>query len=212
MPPVPYTKTAIPPATPTPEERAAQAAAASARLLDTFVRRLVMLGATADEIEAVRAGWDVFDEDWTPDYRLQLATASDALLRGHLVAIRREHVDALRTDEEALLARLEGLEDTAKREAQDHAAGPVAAVLAWVKGAGTEEEYLARSFAVCVLEENTEGRRRKGVLDVLRPFAEDWDDKVRAAMAAAGVGDLEAAEPLEPDDGPPPLEVEEVEP
>lgn len=186
MPGVPYTKTAIAPAAVPAPSPAEVEAARSARLLDTLCRRLEALGATPDEVAGVRQGWDVFDEEWTPDARLRLATAPDAVLIAHLRQGRTEYVEALKTDEEVEVDRLEGIEEEAKREAQDHAGKSVAEVLAWVKGAGTEDQYLARSFAVVLLETGF-GRNRKGVLEVLRPFAEDWDARMAAAYALAGI-------------------------
>lgn len=141
--------------------------------LEPFLERLRQLGATPDELADVRAGWDVLDEEWTLEYRHRLSHASDAELAAHLEAIRAEHVAHTMTEEEEALERLLRIGRTALRIAGDLVHdGTVDEALTFLKAAGTEEEYLARAQALEELE--LAGRRRKGILGVVEPFAGDW--------------------------------------
>lgn len=59
--------------------------------LDLFVGRLATLRATDDEIAQVVAGWDVFDDDWTPARRRQFVRATDSQIVADLAALRSEY-------------------------------------------------------------------------------------------------------------------------
>lgn len=156
-------------------------------VLDQFLGRLRILGATVDELAAVVDGWDQFDEEWTPEYRHRLAVAPDLDLLAHLRAIRDEHHAHTTTEEEAELERLLAIEGAAKGAAVDVLdGGTVADVVAWVKAADGDDR-LARAYAVELLE--AADRKRKGILDATRDDAETWDARMVVAEQAAGVDD-----------------------
>lgn len=105
---------------------------------DEFIERLAYLGATPDEIEAVRQNWD--NPDW--DNRDEVIRFSDAELRADLVELRKEYELSTKTDEEIADAALA----EARREAFTRKDASVAALVAWV---GDDE---SRAQAVLELE------------------------------------------------------------
>lgn len=58
--------------------------------LDNVVMRLRRMGATEDEVDALRSGWDSFDEDWTPERRAAFIAAPDSSIVEDLRAVREE--------------------------------------------------------------------------------------------------------------------------
>jgi hypothetical protein len=100
--------------------------------LEGFLRRLKVLGATPDEIESTRVGWDMFDEDWTPDRRAALCRSSDGHIRAEIGRIRAEYLVGTTTEADAADARLAALDAKARDEAFDRMGLTVPALLAWV--------------------------------------------------------------------------------
>jgi hypothetical protein len=68
--------------------------------LESFVMRLTMLGATVDEVEAVKEAWPTWDEG-DPEYtKRELVRLDDATLKEALAAIRAEHISHTLTEDE----------------------------------------------------------------------------------------------------------------
>lgn len=131
--------------------------------LGQFVQRLVELGATGDEVQAVVDTWDDLDPDGTPDGytrrdRDLLVAQGDNELREQILAARREHRYATTTDQEAAAQARERAYQQALREAQDRIGGNVDAVVAWVGG------DVVRAQAVRRLETGPDGASRKTLL------------------------------------------------
>lgn len=161
--------------------------------LDQYLTRLRRLGATPDELETARVGWDLLDEDWTEDRRRFLSTASDTVLLGELLKARTEYHQATTTEEEDRVDDLLNMEGRARAAAMDVVTGTVADVLEWLR-AVTGDEADARAYAVKAAEEGS-GNPRKGVLGVVADGAARWDETVKAAADAANVElDTEGAE------------------
>lgn len=70
--------------------------------LPAFVERLSILGASVDEIEAVKAHWDTWDEgaDDLEYTRHDLVRLDDADLRKMLAGVRSEYVESTQTEDE----------------------------------------------------------------------------------------------------------------
>lgn len=128
--------------------------------LDAFVRRLEVLGATADEIESVRSSWDDLDDEWTEAERDAVRRAPDGQLRRMLDDLRAEHYEHTHDEEQeaeddrrlryALL-----LEDAGVKSEQ-----AIPLVLEWV---GDDRD---RAEAMLAVEQG--GQQRKGILEPMQ--------------------------------------------
>jgi hypothetical protein len=58
---------------------------------DTMARRLRILGASDDEMEAFLDSWDRLDDEWTAESRREFTHLSDAALREALAKVRAEY-------------------------------------------------------------------------------------------------------------------------
>ncbi len=100
--------------------------------LEQFTMRLRELSATDDEVSAVVASWDDFDDEWTPAERARVAGLGDNELRAMIVDGRREFTYSTTTQEDADRKAAKAREMRAMSEAQERIDGNVAAILAWV--------------------------------------------------------------------------------
>jgi hypothetical protein len=149
-------------------------------LLEQFVRRLWQLGATPDEVQAVRDSWDELDDEWTAEARFAFANSTDEALLAAIAEGRRELDDGLHTDDEQEARRRTELEAAVLADAQLQVNQSVDAALAWVKAAnGDDELHELRARALLQLER--EGLERKTLLEPLAKQVEAFD--------AAGGGD-----------------------
>lgn len=104
--------------------------------VEWFCRRLAACGATRDEIEAVRDGWDDFDEDWTPQRQREVRYWSDNRIRAELAAARAEDDVHTYTEQEQELVDLGELRGQLREEASQVMDRRVDLVLEWV---GTDQ-------------------------------------------------------------------------
>ncbi len=100
--------------------------------LEQFTMRLRELGASEDEVSAVVASWDDFDDDWTPAERARVAGLGDNELRAMIVDGRREYAIGTTTQEEADRKAAKVAELRAADEARGRIDGNVSGILAWV--------------------------------------------------------------------------------
>ncbi len=133
--------------------------------LEQFTMRLRELGASEDEVSAVVASWDDFDDDWTPAERARVAGLGDNELRAMIVDGRREYAIGTTTQEEADRRASKAAQLRAMDEARDRINGGVKAILAWV---GDDKVRATAALAA----ENEGGAPRKTLVarleDVLR--------------------------------------------
>lgn len=128
--------------------------------LEGFVRRLEVIGATDDEISAVRESWNDFDDQWTAAERDAVRRAPDTDLRRMLDDLRAEHFDHTHDeDEEAELLR-QAEYAALLVEAGEKSEQAIPIVLEWV---GDD-----RTRAEAMLAVELTGQQRKGVVDPLR--------------------------------------------
>lgn len=136
--------------------------------LDAFITRLRRLGATPDEVGAVREGWDLFDEDWTPDRRREFVRQSDDELRAALADVRDEYELGTTTEEEARAAERADRLDVALGAAHEQMGRTVGELIEWV---GDDE---ARAHAVTVWEQSEDGGGRKTLIAALAEGNDRW--------------------------------------
>lgn len=105
--------------------------------LDTFIERITKLGATADEVAEVRARWDDFDDDWTPDTRAALLSWPDSKLRAEMLLSRAEFAESTQSDDERAEADAAARAadfDSAVAEVSDIIGLAVPKIIEWVGG------------------------------------------------------------------------------
>ncbi len=100
--------------------------------LEQFTMRLRELGASEDEVSAVVASWDDFDDEWTPAERSRVAGLGDNELRAMITDGRREYAIGTTTQEEADRKAAKVAELRAADEARGRIDGNVSGILAWV--------------------------------------------------------------------------------
>lgn len=130
--------------------------------LGEFVRRLVALGATTDEIDAVVVNWDVRDEDGTYTTREASFRADDRTLRDLIHAAREEYRHGMMTEAEAEEAILEERKALAWRSAYEEAGGTIGSIMEWV---GTDP---IRAQAMISHESGADGAKRAPLIAQLR--------------------------------------------
>lgn len=132
--------------------------------LESFVERLSTLGATVDEIEAIKGAWETWDEG-DPEYnRHDLVRLDDATLSKMMADVRAEHVSNTLTEEEqadkeyreAVAGHLNDAQNVVVNSTVD-------GVLEWVG----DDRAKARAAYVAELTV-PEHRARKGVVGGLR--------------------------------------------
>lgn len=126
--------------------------------LEQFLGRMRQVGATDDEVAEFAAGWDEFDDDWTPAKRTAVLGWSDEQLHENLVAVRAEYAEHTTTEAEAAQQAAEHDAALQARQAEGIIGRPVGEVLAWV---GTDP---VRAEAVRTLETGPNGGNRKTLL------------------------------------------------
>jgi hypothetical protein len=142
----------------------AQAEVRNRDSLESFVERLTTLGATLDEIDAIKGAWDTWDEG-DPEYnRHDLVRLDDATLGRMMADVRAEHVSNTLTEEEqadkeyreAVAGHLNDAQNVVVNSTVD-------GVLEWVG------EDRAKARAAYIAELTVPGHKaRKGVVGGLR--------------------------------------------
>ena len=61
--------------------------------LQNLLRRFRLLGASQDEVLAIRENWWVDTDDWGDDDRARVLRSSDSALRAMIAAVRNEWAD-----------------------------------------------------------------------------------------------------------------------
>lgn len=136
--------------------------------LDHLLRRLGLLGATPDELRAVRDGWGIFDDQWTAGDQHRLVRAPDAELSRKLAEVRAEYTLGTTTVEEAAAVDRAAAQAAAVGEAaRFHGATPQQ-IAEWVDGDPL------RAWAMIRVEESTV-RPRKKVLAALAGLGQEWE-------------------------------------
>lgn len=116
---------------------------------DVFLRRLGLLGASADVIAATAAGWD--DPEFDRDRILGL---SDASLRAEIQSIEHEHYQHTHTPEQ----EAEAITVSARAAVE----GTVSEVVAWLGSTAWDRPAAARAV---IAAETARERPRRGVLE-----------------------------------------------
>lgn len=133
--------------------------------LETLLARLDLLGASPDELDQVREGWDDLDDDWTLEARAAFVRMSDADLVAAIQGVRDEYRLGTTTEaEEHTQATIRAEDDLAAGDVLSQA---IPHVLAWV---GDDD---ARAFAV----HDAEARRpepRKTLMEAVETRAGAW--------------------------------------
>lgn len=132
--------------------------------LEAFVERLTVLGATLDEVEAIKQAWPTWDQD-DPEYtRRELVRLDDATLGRLMAEVRAEHVSNTMTEDEQAEAEyraaVAGYVDEAQRVVVN---STVDGVLEWVG----DDRAKARAAYVAELTV-PDHKARKGVVGGLR--------------------------------------------
>lgn len=127
--------------------------------LDYVCDRLGRLGASPDEVEAVREAWD--DPEWPVEERAALVHVSDSELVAELITARRDtEFHSLTPGEQTVLDGLREFDDAVaavEEDAYKVTEGSVADVLAWVRTSG--DERAVRAAAAHRWEQRGRGRR-----------------------------------------------------
>jgi hypothetical protein len=122
------------PGDPEPAPAPAPADDEGRRLLDHFRARLRDLGASDDEMADVEEWWDTFDDEWTPDYRREVALEwSDERIARDVIDVRREEAAARPPDtthQEDDMAEGDTVEGMAAQFMDEGAT--IAAIMDWV--------------------------------------------------------------------------------
>lgn len=135
--------------------------------LDGFTARLRQLGATDDEVAAVRDTWDDYDDDWTPERKAELLRTTDAELGSMLADVRAEYQQGITSQEQADAAAADAAYRVQFRQAHERIGGNVQSLLDWVAGDPM------RARAVLALEEGPDGAGRKTLIGPLRQLLGD---------------------------------------
>jgi hypothetical protein len=139
--------------------------------LDTLLARLEKLGATADELDQVREGWDDLDDDWTVETRHRFAGASDDELVAAIAGVREEYRLHTTTVEDDA-AEHERRTDAALAEGVAVYSQSIPAVMTWVGGDD------ARAYAIHSLE-SQRPEPRKTLIEAVETRAGAWAAKAQ---------------------------------
>lgn len=134
--------------------RVVRVAHQSESLLEHFLRRLVKLGVEQSDLDDVRAHWDDFNEDWTPEKRRELVSMTDVQLREGLAERDDEYDFSTTTGEDDARQALEHAVAQAEVAASDKMSGTIPQIMEWVGG------DRARAMAALNLEQSPDGGNR----------------------------------------------------